>query len=196
MPRVCTICTHPQRKAINKAIMDRTKSMRGIAAQYGLSKGTVGRHKEHMNQTLEDVATDERVVEARDTAVEVMKERLGEIPEVLSMVLEKWTMLDGKLDALLDEVENGPQFSEDAMAAIRAAEAGDSKGATVLVAQLRDAFTVAVRNRLATLREIRLLANDRRQAWQDIAELVRGATDNTVRVDYQVVPYGTDLSSD
>ena len=53
MPRVCTICTHLQREAIDKAIMAGTDSLRRIATQFGLSEAAVRRHKAaHVPGTL------------------------------------------------------------------------------------------------------------------------------------------------
>jgi hypothetical protein len=48
MPRACTICTHPEHDAIDRALVDGA-SLRDIAGQYGVSKNAVDRHKaEHL----------------------------------------------------------------------------------------------------------------------------------------------------
>jgi len=44
MPRVCTICTHPEREAINQALVN-GEPFRHIAARYGTSTGALQRHK-------------------------------------------------------------------------------------------------------------------------------------------------------
>ena len=46
----CTICQHPERGAIDKAIKEGA-SLRDIAEKYGSSKSTLSRHKAHMNIT-------------------------------------------------------------------------------------------------------------------------------------------------
>jgi hypothetical protein len=46
MTRVCTICRHPQRKAIDAALAALTP-YRDIAERYGLSSSTLQRHKQH-----------------------------------------------------------------------------------------------------------------------------------------------------
>ena len=48
MPRVCTVCTHPQREAIDRALV--AGGPRSTVAQsYGLSERSVGRHEaEHL----------------------------------------------------------------------------------------------------------------------------------------------------
>ncbi len=52
MPRVCTVCRHPQRVAIDQSLVA-GGSLRDIAGQYGLSKSAVERHQaEHLPATL------------------------------------------------------------------------------------------------------------------------------------------------
>jgi len=46
----CTICQHPEKESIDKAIKEGT-SLRDIADKYGSSKSTLSRHKAHMNIT-------------------------------------------------------------------------------------------------------------------------------------------------
>jgi predicted Zn-ribbon and HTH transcriptional regulator len=45
MPRVCTICTHAERDAIDRALIESTPKRR-IAAQHGLVESAVRRHAE------------------------------------------------------------------------------------------------------------------------------------------------------
>jgi DNA-binding transcriptional ArsR family regulator len=42
MPRTCSICTNPKRKAIEKAL--KTESYRNISERFGLSKAAISRH--------------------------------------------------------------------------------------------------------------------------------------------------------
>ncbi len=63
MPLHCSVCVHPERPAIDRALIAEV-SLRDIAGQYGLSKSAVDRHKaehlpEHMvkAQAQEDVRT-------------------------------------------------------------------------------------------------------------------------------------------
>ncbi|HEV2461107.1 MAG TPA: hypothetical protein VGS80_22370, partial [Ktedonobacterales bacterium] len=46
MPRVCTVCAHAERDAIDVALVAGTASYRHIAAQYGLAWARVKRHKD------------------------------------------------------------------------------------------------------------------------------------------------------
>lgn len=53
MPRRCSICTHPEKEAINKALIDGHEAFRPIAARFGLSKSALIRHKRsHLPATL------------------------------------------------------------------------------------------------------------------------------------------------
>jgi hypothetical protein len=45
MPRTCTVCAHPERQAIDRALVGVTSPYRDIARQYGLSKDALLRHK-------------------------------------------------------------------------------------------------------------------------------------------------------
>ena len=45
MPRKCSICTHPKRAYINRAILSGKKSLRKIAIQYGVGFAAVQWHK-------------------------------------------------------------------------------------------------------------------------------------------------------
>lgn len=52
MPRTCTICTHPDRQAIDQAMVE-GQSFRTIAHQWGVSIDALKRHKrDHLPQTL------------------------------------------------------------------------------------------------------------------------------------------------
>lgn len=53
MPRVCTVCTHPDRLEIDAALVARVDSNRRIAARYGVSENAIRRHKaEHLPEAL------------------------------------------------------------------------------------------------------------------------------------------------
>ncbi len=52
MSRVCTVCTHPERQAVDKALVA-GGTLRDIAGRYGLSKSAVERHAaEHLPAAL------------------------------------------------------------------------------------------------------------------------------------------------
>lgn len=67
MPRVCTVCAHPDRRKIDAALASETSSNRRIATQYGLSEASVRRHRsEHLPIRLVKAAEQEDVRNAID----------------------------------------------------------------------------------------------------------------------------------
>jgi transposase len=52
MPRTCTVCSHPDRAAIDAALLEGA-SLRDIAGRFGTSKSTAERHKrEHLSAAI------------------------------------------------------------------------------------------------------------------------------------------------
>lgn len=51
MPQVCTICRHPQRLEIERAILSGT-SYRDVAERYGTKKTIVSRHRPHIAEAM------------------------------------------------------------------------------------------------------------------------------------------------
>ncbi len=71
MPRVCTICTHPEREAIDQALVG-TTNLREIAALYRVSDDAITRHRGHMLVPLVQAQEVRAAVEAetaRDSSV-------------------------------------------------------------------------------------------------------------------------------
>ena len=61
MSRVCTVCAHTDRQAVDEAIV-LGRTLRDIAQQHGVSKDAVSRHKAHVSPALA------RLVAAREEA--------------------------------------------------------------------------------------------------------------------------------
>jgi hypothetical protein len=56
MPRVCTVCAHSEREAIDAALLT-TETKRGIARRYAIDEDAIGRHAaKHLAQQLRDAA--------------------------------------------------------------------------------------------------------------------------------------------
>lgn len=78
MARVCTVCTHPDRAAIDEAVAANRGSIRGVARQHRLSPDALERHaKSHLPQT---VALAVRAVEETraDNLVDLLHEALSD----------------------------------------------------------------------------------------------------------------------
>jgi hypothetical protein len=66
MPRVCTICTHPRRQAIDKALVGGA-TMRELAAKYRVSPDAMERHNAaHLPKAMIKAAEVEEVRQALD----------------------------------------------------------------------------------------------------------------------------------
>jgi hypothetical protein len=79
MPPRCTVCAHPERQAIDKAIIE-GESERGIVGRFGVSKGAVGRHRPHAKKKLERAS----LAEGR-TLLSVVEELHDDAREVFDM---------------------------------------------------------------------------------------------------------------
>jgi hypothetical protein len=99
MPRICTICTHPDRIAIDKAVVSQAPN-RQIASLHGVSESAVRRHaRSHLPKTLVVATQVEAVTNADDLLAQVQRfqrEALG--------VLEA-AKADGNLGGVLQAID-------------------------------------------------------------------------------------------
>lgn len=70
VPRTCTICPHPQRPAIDAALVA-GEPYRRVAALWGVSPDAVKRHKAHLPVALAKAAEAEAVADADDLLAHV-----------------------------------------------------------------------------------------------------------------------------
>ena len=97
MGRVCTICSHEQRFAIEELLATRQSTYRGIARKYGVSEDAVSRHVKagHVSQLLALAADAERAAQA-DTLldrIEALHSRTMTILEAVEGTDEHGTAL-------------------------------------------------------------------------------------------------------
>lgn len=123
MPRVCTICNHQERAAINAALLA-GEPFRHIAARYGTSTGALQRHKdEHMPLALVKAKEAEEIAEADDL--------LGQV-----------RALQGRALTILDKAEAAGDLRT-ALTAIREAR-GNLELLARLLGELQEGATVNV----------------------------------------------------
>lgn len=90
MPRTCSICSHPERQAIDRALLADSRSFRDVARQYGVSKDALLRHKnDHLAGKLAGVAA--RNAEAD---VRIAIDAIGQLREINAVAR---TILHGAL---------------------------------------------------------------------------------------------------
>lgn len=88
MPRVCTVCRHKARDAIDRALVDGAPARR-IVEQYGLSKGAVGRHQaDHLPAAL--LKGEEAREEVRSLGLVEQLERWLERVNLLFDACDRW----------------------------------------------------------------------------------------------------------
>ncbi len=93
MPRICSVCRHPDRPAIDKALVSGA-ALRDVAGRYGLSKSAVERHgNEHLPATMlkAQEATDVR------HAIDVVQQLKAINSVCLSVLKDARDMRDGDL---------------------------------------------------------------------------------------------------
>ena len=86
----CTVCNHPSRREIDRALMDNVP-LRTLAATHGLSTSALFRHTRHLRHQL------------------VMEQRQADQSQV-SQFLEKLELLQFRLDRLFRKAEESQSF--------------------------------------------------------------------------------------
>ena len=89
MPRTCTICAHPEREAIEKALIAGDLSYRHIASQFSVSTGALQRHKK---KHLPGGLIKAQEVQEQAQAINVMAElaRTKERVDLLFDACDRW----------------------------------------------------------------------------------------------------------
>jgi len=122
MPRTCTICSHPERNAIDRALIE-SRPLREVARQYETSKDALLRHKaEHLPGTLvkakeaENIASADgllkQIVDLQQRTLTVLEK--AEDKEDLKTVLQAVRESRGNLELLakmLGELHEGQDSS-------------------------------------------------------------------------------------
>lgn len=91
----CSVCEHPARREIDRALVLGTASIRDIAGQYGISRSALSRHK---------AAHIPRLVEAAQSAAEAQAATSGR------ELLDELETLRGRVRAILDKAEEGGEL--------------------------------------------------------------------------------------
>lgn len=84
MPTPCVTCAHPEREAIDRALVLGRESMRALAKRYGMDRHSLARHRAaHMSPALAKVAAERQEAGPR-SALERLEELLTEARAVLA----------------------------------------------------------------------------------------------------------------
>lgn len=101
----CTICNHPQRVEIEKALMA-GKSYRAIAGQYGVSREAVGRHKRngHIAEHIAKAAQ-KKEIKGAASLKKIVEEQEEKTVAEAETLLQQVTTLKTRAIAILDRAE-------------------------------------------------------------------------------------------
>lgn len=77
MPPVCSLCRHPDRDALDAALVEGRDSLRNIAERFGTSAPTLLRHREHVPERLALAVTAAEVTKA-DDLLSVLREGVSD----------------------------------------------------------------------------------------------------------------------
>ncbi len=97
MPRVCTVCTHPQRPEIDRALTEMSDSNRRIASQYDVSERAIRDHKANHLKVRMLKAVERREDADIRTAIDVMGQLKAINGAALSVLKEARETRDGDL---------------------------------------------------------------------------------------------------
>jgi len=122
MPRLCSVCTHPNRGEIDRALVA-GGSLRGVAGQHGLNDSSVARHKaDHLPRLLAqahdaaDIAhADDLLTQLRDLQVRTLglldqAETAGRLGTAVMAIREARGNIE-LLGRLMGEIDDRPQFN-------------------------------------------------------------------------------------
>ena len=122
MPRTCSICEHPEREAIDRALVGETSNP-SVSSLFGVSESTVRRHKaNHLPAELimaekaaevaqaDDLLEQVRGLQARTLAILEAAEETRQHRTALSAIREARSNLE-LLAKLLGELDDRPQLN-------------------------------------------------------------------------------------
>ena len=140
MSRPCSICSHSERLEIDRLLL-RGESYRKIAERFGLSTGSISRHKEaHIGTDLRDVR--EVMIQAREEALAEIKGEVKarDMEEVKAEVItEARGVIASRLELCRDHFGQLRVLRERAALALETAEgAEDVKTALLAIKELRE----------------------------------------------------------
>jgi hypothetical protein len=107
MPRVCTICQHPQRSEIDRALVAGTP-LRDVAERYATTATTLHRHKEHIGHALADAARSGAAAEAVHATALVRQQAAREAADARQVldVVQQLKAINASSIAILKEARD------------------------------------------------------------------------------------------
>lgn len=186
MPRICTVCAHPEKPAID-ALMVKDEPNRRIAARFQLSEAAVRRHRsDHLPATLAE-AKDAEAVAHGTNVLEGLKEAIGRV-QMLSDACDTW--LRDADDPTRYDI--GPRAEEIAVTYLE--PIGDklvkrkARLSELLSLALEGRSVMLVETRYADPRELILKSYDRLQGQLELIAKLIGQLDERPVVNLLIAP--------
>jgi hypothetical protein len=121
MPRRCTVCGHPKRDAIERAVLAR-QSFQRIASRYGLTDTSIIRHQKHLSERIVQssrIAEINRADDLVDRLIELSRETQAVLARAKEagndeLVLKAVARAEKQLELqarLLGELKDAPVFN-------------------------------------------------------------------------------------
>jgi transposase-like protein len=120
MPRVCTICTHEDREAIDRELAEATAKISDTAALFGVSYDALRRHRDaHLPATLAQAVDAAEVARADDLLAQIQRlhsEALGILADADSQTTALRAVREAReclrlLGQILGELNDGVQVN-------------------------------------------------------------------------------------
>ena len=128
--RQCTICNHPQRGEIDNALAAGV-AYRRIAAEYGVSDGSLRRHKKngHIAEQIAKAAKKKEIQQAKEVQAAILAQEAQEVADAQT-ILDEVSRLKGRALTILDRAET--EGTREACMALR-----EVRGIVELLAKVR-----------------------------------------------------------
>ena len=128
--RQCTICNHPQRGEIDKALVAGV-AYRRIAAEYGVSDGSLRRHKKngHIAEQIAKAAKKKEIKQAKEVQAAILAQEAQEVADAQT-ILDEVSRLKDRALTILDRAET--EGTREACMALR-----EVRGIVELLAKVR-----------------------------------------------------------
>jgi len=128
--RQCTICNHPQRVEIDKALVAGV-AYRRIAAEYGVSDGSLRRHKRngHIAEQIAKAAKKMEIQQAKEVQAAILAQEAQEVADAQT-ILDEVSRLKDRALTILDRAET--EGTREACMALR-----EVRGIVELLAKVR-----------------------------------------------------------
>ena len=174
MPRTSVIENHPKRAEIEAELLTGT-AYRSIAKRFGISPASVFRYKERfVGSVPKEVAEVPKVQTAKESLVAATLENLSGRERFIRDSVSILDTVLFKLQNLLDQAENGPEFNDQVLTAIAALEQKQDRKAGEYLEGIKETLSSGLRDQQGLLRDIGKIVTEAVKVFSNVGEGVGG----------------------